>query len=137
MAAFSGQGFAFGFIGLGLWTMLGGNVSNGLWLVFIGWVFQNAAASSYAQISTQELLRHVSVDQVMSREYPEVSGNLTLQQLVEDHILTDGKRYVLVTAGDRIRGMVTLTDITKIAKADWPTMTAEQIMTPMSLRHRS
>jgi CBS domain-containing protein len=36
----------------------------------------------------------------------------------------------LVTAGDQVRGVVTLTDITKISKADWPTMTAEQVMTP-------
>ena len=50
--------------------------------------------------------------------------------MVDDHILTGGKRFVLVTAGDQVRGLVSLTDITKIPKAQWPAMTAEQVMTP-------
>jgi Zn-dependent protease len=80
IASFSGQAFAFGFMGLGLWTTLGGNVSNGLWLVFIGWFLQNAAASSYAQTTTQESMRGITADQIMSREFVDSSENALLFQ---------------------------------------------------------
>jgi Zn-dependent protease/predicted transcriptional regulator len=130
IASFSGQAFALGFMGLGLWTTLGGNVSNGLWLVFIGWFLQNAAAGSYAQTAMQEQLHSVTVDQLTSRDFAQVSGNLTINQLVDEYILADGQRCFLVTAHGQIRGIITLTDVTKIPKAQWPAMTIDRVMTP-------
>ncbi len=130
IASYSGQAFAFGFIGLGLWSTLGGNVSNGLWLVFIGWFLQNAAAGSYAQTTTQEQLRSVTVDHLTSRDYVQVPGDLTIKQLVEEYILADGQRCFFVTAHGQIRGLITLTDVTTIPKAHWPTMTIDRVMTP-------
>lgn len=46
VAVISGQLVAFGFIGLGIFTILRGQFFNGLWLAFIGWFLQNAAASA-------------------------------------------------------------------------------------------
>jgi hypothetical protein len=35
-----------------------------------------------------------------------------------------------VAAGDQIGGIITLTDVTTIPKAQWPTMTIDRVMTP-------
>jgi len=73
VAVFTGQLAAFGFISLGILIILTGYWLNGLWLVFIGWFLQNAAAASYAQTSLQESLRDVTVAQAMTRDCPLVS----------------------------------------------------------------
>jgi Zn-dependent protease len=131
IASYAGQAVAFGFIGLGLLTILRGNFFNGLWLAFIGWFLQNAAASSYAQVNLQRMLRDVTVAQVMSPECNQVPGNIPLDQLVEEKILTGGHRCFLVTEdGDRLRGMLTLRDVTAIPRANWSRVLAEQAMVP-------
>ena len=74
-ATFSGQLTAFAFMGLGVFILFSGGFFNGLWLIFIGWFLQNAAAASYAQASAQHALSGVTVEQVMSRECPRVPGS--------------------------------------------------------------
>ncbi len=131
IASYVGQAVAFGFIGLGLLTILRGNFFNGLWLAFIGWFLQNAAASSYAQVNIQRMLRDVTVAQVMSPECNQVAGDIPLDQLVEEKILTGGHRCFFVTEdGNRLRGMLTLRDVTAIPRANWSNVLAEQAMIP-------
>jgi len=40
-----GRGFGFLFIMVGVWQMLGGNLVGGLWIAFIGWFLESAAAA--------------------------------------------------------------------------------------------
>ena len=129
-ASFSGQLVAFVFIGLGVLTIIGGNFFNGLWLAFIGWFLQNAAATSYAQVNMQHMLRDVTVAQVMSPECPQVNGNTPLAQLVEERILTGGQRCFFVTDDGHLLGMITLRDVTAIPRSDWGAVLAEQAMVP-------
>lgn len=130
MATFTGQLTAFGFMGLGVFMMVGGNFFNGLWLAFIGWFLQNAAAASYAQSNLQQSLRGVTVGQVMSRDCPLVPGRLPLTQLIEEKVLTGGQRCFFVTEGSWLRGMLTLTDVAKVPRTSWSQITIDQIMIP-------
>jgi Zn-dependent protease len=130
VATFSGQLVAFGFIGLGIFTVLSGNFFNGLWLVFIGWFLQNAAAASYAQANLRQLLKGVKVSQVMSTECTRVPGRLPISRLVNDYVLNGGNRCFLVTEGDRLRGILTLRDIGAAPRADWDQVTTSEMMLP-------
>lgn len=130
VATIIGQLTAMGFIGVGLFIMLTGNLFNGLWLVFIGWFLQNAAASTYAQATLQQLLRGVTVSQVMTRDCPLVSGHMSLAQLIDEQILTGGRRCFFVTDEEDLRGMLTLTDVTGVPKEKWDQISLEQVMKP-------
>jgi Zn-dependent protease/CBS domain-containing protein len=130
VATFSGQLIAFGFIGLGIFTMLQGTFFNGLWLVFIGWFLQNAAAVSNAQANMRHLLKGVKVSQVMTTECIRIPGQLSLSHLINDYVLNGGNRCFLVTEGERLRGMLTLRDISGSSRADWDQVTSEQVMLP-------
>lgn len=131
VAAFSGQMVAFGFIGLGILSILSGSLFNGLWLVFIGWFLQNAAASSYAQSNLHRSLRDVLAGQVMNRECSPVSGGVTLQSLVEERILGQGQRCFLVAEDGRLRGLLTLRDVTAVPRPDWGRITTGEAMVPL------
>lgn len=130
IATFTGQFIAFGFIGIGVFTILTGNWVNGLWLVFIGWFLQNAAAASYAQSSMQQSLRDVTVAQVMTRDCTLIPPQLSLRQLVEEHVLTGGRRCFIVTENDHLRGLLTLTDVTKVPKEKWGETAVGQVTVP-------
>ena len=130
-ASFTGQLVAFGFIGYGAFIILRGNLFNGLWLAFIGWFLQNAATASYAQANLREQLRDVTVAQVMLPDCPQVPGRITIQQLVDEQILTGARRCFFVTDQGRLSGMLTLRDVTAVPRQDWAIVSAEQAMVPL------
>jgi len=132
-ASTSGQLVAFGFIGFGIFTVFTGNFMNGLWLAFIGWFLQNAASSAAYQVNFRERLRGISVLQAMDRGCPEISGLLSLNQIVQDFVLGRGQHTFFVSDADgKTVGMVTLQDITRIPKIQWRFVTAERVMIPIN-----
>jgi Zn-dependent protease/CBS domain-containing protein len=130
VASFSGQLVAFGFIGFGIFSIFDSNFFNGLWLVFIGWFLQNAAASAYAQMNLSETLSGVTVEQAMTRDCVEIPLFTPISQLVEERVLNGGQRCFIVTDGNRLEGILTLRDITALPQKKWRFTTAGQIMIP-------
>lgn len=125
-----GQLVAFGFIGLGILMVLGGNVIGGMWITFIGWFLQNAAAASYAEADIREMLRAVRVGQVMTRSCPRVELDWSLDRVIRDEVLGAGRRCFAVTEDGRLVGLLTLHDIKAIPKDRWATVTVRQTMLP-------
>lgn len=132
VAATAGQIVAFGFIAIGIFTIFRGNLFNGLWLAFIGWFLQNAAASSLAQSTVQEALRGVKVSQVMDTSVVSVASFHSLERVVEENVLTGGENVFLVTdsIGSSIRGILTLREITLQPRPEWKNLTAADVMIP-------
>lgn len=131
VASIAGQLVAFGFITIGILTVIRGNFFNGLWLAFIGWFLQNAASSAFQQSTVEQSLSGVTVSQVMDADFIEVPGLTSLQQLVDERVLFAGKRNFLVSEGGEIVGLVTLQNIAAIPQRQWPFTTARQVMTPV------
>lgn len=131
VASAAGQIIAFGFMLLGGISLVSGNIFNGLWMIFIGWFLQNAAASSLAQANIEHRLSGVTVAQAMSKDCECVSGGMRLDDLVNQEVLANGKRCFLIADGGRLRGLLTLRDISAIAKDRWTQMTAGQSMVPL------
>ena len=132
VASTGGQWVGYGFMGVGLFSLLTGGAFNGLWLIFIGWFLRNAAASSQAQTSLQEALRGLTVAEVMDRRVDSAAAHHTLEQVVREHVLSGSQRVLLVTdsLGNGIRGWVTLEDIVRVPRAVWPVVTVGQLMSP-------
>ncbi len=137
-ATLSGQIVAFGFMAVGVFLILSGTLFNGLWLIFIGWFLQNAAASSYAQSTMQQTLQDLLVAQVMARNWPQIPSKTPLNQLVEEQMLRGGPRYAFLERdgygheeGDtRPYGMISLTDVTRVPRQSWPFTAVDQVMLP-------
>jgi Zn-dependent protease len=132
IASYTGQLVAFGFIGLGIITMVGGNYLDGLWLIFIGWFVQNAAVGTYAQSNMLHNLRGVTVSQVMTQDCQKVTNLMSLNQLVEEHVLTGGQRCFFIDEDGKLRGMLTLRDIAAVPRSKWRFTTPSQVMVPFN-----
>jgi Zn-dependent protease/CBS domain-containing protein len=135
-AAFVGQAFGMLLIMLGVSMILGVAIPwlgrgliSGLWAAFIGWFLYAAAASSYSQVMLSDLLEGVPVSRLMKRQPATIDADLPLARLVDDHFMSTAERAFLVGDGDRLLGIVTMEDIRKVSREEWPTSRVRDVMT--------
>jgi Zn-dependent protease/predicted transcriptional regulator len=127
-----GRAFGFLFIIVGIFLAFTGNFFNGLWLVLIGWFLETAASSSYKQLMLQEMLKGHTASEVMSRDCIVVPPNITIERLVNEHILSSGRRCFPVVSGDRTEGLVTLSSIKSVPSDARARTLVKDAMTPLS-----
>jgi CBS domain-containing protein len=126
------------FIFGGVWQMLAGNFGNGLWIAFIGWFLDNAASGQVHRVVFQGLLAGHTVAQAMNSHCVSVPADLTLQQLVEEHILSGGgRRCFLVQRGAETVGLMTLHRIKEVPRPAWATTRAAQVVLPLDQLKRT
>ncbi len=131
IAANVGRFFGFLFIVLGVWQVFSGNLGGGLWIAFIGWFLDSTASVQVQQVIFQGVLAGHTVSQAMSTACTTVPADLTLQQLVDEHVLAGGRRCFLVNRGEDVLGLMTLHRIKAVPRPDWVHTTAAQVMLPL------
>ncbi len=132
IAGTAGQIVAYAMIAWGAWSVFNGNLFGGVWAVIIGFILHNAATAEKRAFIQQGQLSGTRVSQVMGivRE-PEIPVGLTLQQLVEQHILGQGQGSFIVTAAGNPVGVLTLRDVSQVPRTDWQQTTTGDVMTPL------
>ncbi len=125
-----GRAVAFGFVALGIWRMIGGNFSNGLWLAFIGWFLKQAADAQLRYQVMRDMLGDYTVSQAMSRSYITVPAEMSLQVLIDEHILGQGRRSVVVEKNGHPEGLLTVHHIREVPRDRWAETQAIQAMAP-------
>lgn len=123
-------GFIFIVAGIGL-IIIWGDLANGIWLALIGWFLQSAAVGSYRQLLLADVLRGHTANEVMSQDFAVVSSDISIERLVNENILTSGRRSFPVMSGDRIDGIITLQNIKTIPRNVWSTKLVREVMTPL------
>lgn len=130
IAVTSGQVMAFGIMGIGALLVLGGNLGNGLWLIFIGWFMQNAAASEAAGTNLEAALQGVTVGEVTELQVPSVPSRLKIRQLIDEYVLPTSRRYFIVADDGIPRGVVSLKDVATVPRERWDWAGVQDVMTP-------
>jgi CBS domain-containing protein len=115
-----------------VWQIFTGNFGNGLWIAFIGWFLESAASSQLQQQTIHDLLAGHHVADAMRRDYTAILPDTTLEQLINQHILGNGKRSLVVKQDDRVVGLLTLHNVKAIPSSAWPITTAAQVMIPVA-----
>jgi Zn-dependent protease len=136
-ASGAGQAFAWLLIAAGGAMILGARVPllgsglvGGLWVAFIGWFLNNAAALSYRQLLVRDALRDVPVARLMLAEFATVPPDLTVSELVERHLLRSDQRAFPVVADGRLEGMVCLHEVRKLDRGAWDRTAVRDVMVP-------
>lgn len=133
IASFMGSVIAFGLVGWGIVDVLwNGRFVEGLWLGLIGWFLLVAARQTASQAELKENLQRLRVAQAMRASCPEVSVHLPLDRFVDEHVFRRGGKCFFVTDEESLRGLVTLDDVRRRGRDDWPTTTVGDIMIPLS-----
>ena len=131
IASNTGRGVGFLFIFGGIYFIFTGNWFNGIWLALIGWFLESAAVGSYRQLLLQDMLKGHVASEVMSRDCLMVPPDITVQRLVDEHILTSGRRCFPVVSYGRVEGMITMDNIKAVSRDLWNTKLVREVMTPL------
>ena len=130
IASRSGQAFSFFLVAIGMFEIFSGMLS-GLWLVFIGWFLFSAAAQSYQQVLLRSRLSGISAEDLMKRDIEVIDGDISVQRLVDDHVLRMKRAVFVVGDPEHTEGIIGLEDIKAAPKGNWKSIKAWSIMTPM------
>lgn len=131
IAALAGRLVGLVLVFMGVWQVLLGNLIGGMWTALIGWFLESAAQSQLRQSVLKAALADHKVVEAMTRDFPEVSGNLNLQDLVDRHVLRSGFRYFVVGGESGTIGLLTLDAIQRLPRSEWPVTKAAQVMKPL------
>ena len=118
-AARSGQFIGWSMVTVAVFTVLKGR-SEFIWFGLIGWFIAWLAGASYRQQQMRSSLDGVTVGQIMTPHPAFVSGDITLESLAHEHFLgAPHSRYPVLYEG-QIVGIVSLSSVKSVARADWP-----------------
>jgi CBS domain-containing protein len=132
IAANLGRFIGFLFVLFGVWQTIRGNIMDGLWIAFIGWFLESAAASQVQQQTVRDTLAGHKVSEVVSKAYASVPADDSLQHVVDENILSRGQRCFIVERDHKALGLLTLQMIKDVPRNEWGRTTAAQAMLPMS-----
>lgn len=135
-AVLGGKIVAFGLMSSGaLIGLLPGMLINGLWFIAIGWFLFAAAEGSRRAYFTERLAAHVKVGDVMKKAVPMVSADTPIVQWIDEQMLFTGQRSALVIEDHQPIGLITLNDVIKCPREQWPETPVRMKMTPVNRLH--
>lgn len=124
-----GQALSFLLIVVGVMRFFQGDFG-GLWLVLIGWFLHNASVRGYDQVMIKTALEGLRVRDLMSADFQTISPTVSVQSLVDDHILKKRERVFIVAEAGEPQGIVCLEDVKKTPRERWTSLNVRDIMTP-------
>jgi Zn-dependent protease/CBS domain-containing protein len=104
----------------------------GLWFFLIGNFLRSASSASYETLLVETVLKGVPASVLAKDDFVPVSPEMTIRDLVEEHVLAGHGRAFPVMAGEELLGLITLTDTRNVPREDWATVTVYRAMTPVS-----
>ena len=132
IAASFGQGIGILMIVGGIFFFLISRDAGFLWLALIGWFLTQMARSSYQQVVLREALSGVPVAQAMTTQVQAVPGDITLDRVVNDYIMAYNHPAFPVLDGDRLLGLLCLSDIRRVPQEQWAFVTAREAVPPLT-----
>jgi Zn-dependent protease/CBS domain-containing protein len=134
IASITGKVFAYAMIIFGAWQAMTGNWIGGIWTAFIGWFLLSAAQESYAQVAVQNTLMGVRTGDVMTREVPTVTRDMSIDEYVHE-VLRTGARFHLVTGAGNPVGLISLDAARTVPKDEWTNTSIQAVMLPIDRMH--
>jgi Zn-dependent protease/CBS domain-containing protein len=116
----------------GVAFFLFGFLVQGLWFFLIGNFLRSSSSASYEQLFVETVLKGIPVSVVARSDYTPISPEMTIGQLIEEHVLAGHGRAFPVMAGEELLGLITLTDTRRVPREEWGTVTVYRAMTPVS-----
>jgi Zn-dependent protease/predicted transcriptional regulator len=129
IAGTSGKLIAYTMILVGAYGIFNQAVTQGLWLMCIGWFVLNAAQESVAQLAIRETLSGLRAADVMSHEVPTIARDISLEDYSHE-VLRTGRRCHLVVTQDRLVGMMNVHTLNSVPRDEWANTSVQAVMIP-------
>ncbi len=129
-----GTFFAYLLILNGVYGLVRGEGLNGVWSILIGWFLKDASAGAYQQVRLSEMLSGVRVRDLMIPKCVAIPAHISIEEAVQDYFLRYGYGGFPVEVSGRISGLLSLSDVKRITRDEWPNTSVQAHMTPVDER---
>ena len=130
-ASRAGKALAMTIILLGILMVVMGQLG-GIWLVLIGLFLRGAAEATYQDVVLRRALSDATVERAMIHDVQTVPPDVTLRELVDDHVLRHGFRGFPVREGSEVLGFVSLDQVKGTPRDELSAATVRNRMVPLS-----
>ncbi len=130
IAAGTGEMFGWAVIAAGAVFLFLGQWVAGIWAIMIGWFLLGAARGEANNIRVDTVLNTLTARDLMHRTFVEVTPGMSIQAVVDEHMIGGGERSVVVANDDYVVGILTVSDLGRVPRDEWATTPAQRIMTP-------
>ncbi len=124
---FGGLMMAYGVLNIVL-----GQTISGIWMLLLGFFVYNAAGASQMQAAVSTVLKGVPVSKFMKRDPVTVSSEMPVRTLVEEFFYTHHHRFFPVVDNGKLKGCVTVKQVSEIGREHWRSKRVGDFMTPAS-----
>lgn len=130
-ASYIGQAFAFFLMFFGIMQVFSGKLVGGLWMIFIGWLLNNAAMSSWQQVMLRYTIGARKVKDIMTTDIIKVTRDVSIEHLIENYFLHYKHIVMPVVSGDEAVGIITLHAAKAVPKEDRANTPVSAVMKPI------
>jgi Zn-dependent protease/CBS domain-containing protein len=129
VASLTGSVLGFALIGVGVVAVFTNTLVTGIWLMFIGWFIQSTASSVRQSGSERVVVSGRTVGDAMDKRLQVVPPGISIQRLVDEHMVAEMQRAYLVMLGDTFYGLITVSDVRRVPIAVWSGTWVSEAMT--------
>lgn len=131
-AAKTGEFLGLVLMALGLVATLAGEVSGGLWWLFIGWFIRSMAAAERTEVDARRLLAGLPVRAVMTPAPDLAQAGWTVERFVGEELVQSHHDFYPVVADGRLVGLLEPRALLRTPRADWPGITLGELCAPVA-----
>ncbi|MCC6387076.1 MAG: site-2 protease family protein [Dehalococcoidia bacterium] len=114
----------------GVAFLLAGYAWNGLWFMFIGWFLSGAARGEKEALQLEAVLSRLRARDVMRTTYPTITPGVSIEEVVERHMVGEGERAAVVALDEAVVGILSVSDVRRVPREAWANTPAQRAMTP-------
>ena len=131
LSAAIGRGFAYLFIGGGLFLFIFEGVFSGAWIAFIGWFLLQAAAAEDRYLLTRKAFDGLRVRDLMVREPVTTGPDATLGEFMDDVVWNRRHTTYPVVEGARAVGLLPFRCVAAVPRREWEQRRVRDCMLPL------
>lgn len=127
----SGRGIAALMASGGVYLILRSEFEGG-WLVLMAWFLWRAAGAAYHSMVARDLLKHITVGEIMRAPLQRVSEALSLRELAESFASSLRPPALAVDLNGSAVGLIGIEQVKKIERSKWESTRVRQAMLPLA-----
>jgi len=134
IAGSSGTIFSYLLMLIGAINILGGNLVNGIWLIFIGVFIGQSSQASYQNAMLERLFYNLTVRDIMSFPVLTVEIDMSIAQVLKDFFYHYKHPFFPVREREMIVGAIMLKSLKSVNEKDMQDILVRQVYEPLDKR---
>ena len=130
-----GRYFGWSLMALGFISLFQGAGFISIWWILIGWFISNLAATTYKQLLSNRFLQGFKVADLMRTKFELVSPQVPVIQFIDHHLLRSTQQLWPVVEGNRMIGVVTMSDVVNLSPEARASRSLRDILRPAASIH--